>query len=74
MNIYYLETEIYKNGEKAASKTLRATVNAPNLHWAKRLMVQDVLAHAYWIKSVQVFSPEEEHQIPPWGESGESNG
>jgi hypothetical protein len=67
VNAFYLEAEIYKTGTD--SQSVRVAVNAPNLHWAKRLMVQDVLAHRYWIKNIQVISPEE-HQIPPW-EAGE---
>jgi hypothetical protein len=65
---FYLEAEIYKTGKEPC--TIRATVNAPTLHWAKRLIVQDILSRRYWVKNVQVISPEE-HQMPPWGEAGE---
>jgi len=49
--------EIYKSGQEP--RAIVAKVGAPTLHFAKRLLLQDVLAHGFWVKYLKEASPED---------------
>jgi hypothetical protein len=62
MNMYVLGGTIYNS--QGELHPFQARVNAPNLHWARRLLLQDILGHNVWVKEMHEV-PLEEQENPP---------
>ena len=62
--VFYLEATVYSQFNQGEPRPIMARIDAPTLHIAKRVLLEDILAHGYYAHAIKMVDPKDIPNMP----------